>query len=88
MKKYKIHIAESAKKALSKIPKKDREKIEETISFLEVNPRPFGHIKLKSSSKTSLYRIRYGDYRVVYSIKDEVLLILVLEIGNRKEIYR
>ena len=85
---YTVHIAESAEKALGKIPRKDREKIVEKIELLGVDPRPNGYIKLKGSSSRALYRIRYGDYRVVYTVEDEKLLILIIEIGNRKEIYR
>jgi mRNA interferase RelE/StbE len=85
---YVIQISESAEKVLAKIPKRDRQKIIEKIESLQIDPRPIGYIKLHSPSKTSLYRIRYGDYRIVYTVKDECLLILVLDVGNRKEIYR
>lgn len=82
---YKVQIAESAAKALAKVPKRDKEKIIEKIEYLGLDPRPNGYVKLQGS-KTTLYRIRYGDYRIVYTVRDEVLL--VLEVGNRKEIYR
>ncbi|MBI3258291.1 MAG: type II toxin-antitoxin system RelE/ParE family toxin [Ignavibacteriae bacterium] len=87
MSKYKIQIAESAEKSLAKIPKRDRSKIIEKIESLKEDSRPTGYIKLKGSSKVALYRIRYGDYRMVYTVKDENLIILILEIGNRKEVY-
>ena len=85
--KYKVQIAESAAKALEKIPKRDKDKIVEKIEYLGLDPRPNGYVKLQGS-KVTMYRIRYGDYRIVYTVKDEILLVLVLEIGNRKEIYR
>ncbi|MBI2810113.1 MAG: type II toxin-antitoxin system RelE/ParE family toxin [Candidatus Melainabacteria bacterium] len=86
--KYQVKIVESAEKSLSKVPKKDREVIVEKIESLGSDPRPLGYIKLKGASKNILYRIRHGDYRIVYTVKDDVLIVLVLEIGNRKEIYR
>ena len=85
---YTIQIAESADKALRKIPKKDQDKIVEKIATLKLDPRPNGYIKLKGSCGTVMYRIRYGNYRVVYVVEDEKLLVLVIEIGNRKDIYR
>lgn len=85
--KYEVEISESAEKSLEKIPKKDRYKIIEKIDALEQDPTPAGSIKLKGY-KEVLYRIRSGDYRVVYSIKQEVLTILVVEVGHRREIYR
>jgi len=85
---YKVNLSHSAEKSLAKIPRRDREKIIEKIEGLQLEPRPEGYAKLKGYFNPSLYRIRHGDYRVVYTIRDEVLLVLVVEIGNRKEIYR
>ena len=84
---YEVEISESAEKSLEKIPKKDRLKILEKIDALEQDPIPGGSIKLKGY-KEAFYRIRSGDYRVVYSIKQDVLIVLVVEIGHRREIYR
>ena len=84
---YEVEISESAEKSLEKIPKKDLLKILEKIDALEQDPMPAGSIKLKGY-KEVLYRIRSGDYRVVYSIKQDVLIVLVVEIGHRREIYR
>ena len=84
---YKVEISESAEKSLEKITKKDRLKILEKIDALELDPMPEGNIKLKGY-KEALYRIRSGNYRVVYSIKQDVLIVLVVEIGHRREIYR
>lgn len=85
--KYTVEISESAEKSLEKIPKRDRLKILEKIDGLEQDPIPAGSVKLKGY-KEVLYRIRSGDYRVVYSIKQDILIILVVEIGHRREIYR
>jgi len=50
------------------------------------NPRPFGSDKLAGPEE--LYRVRVGDYRIVYQIQDEALLVLVVKIGHRREVYR
>lgn len=84
---YKIEITESANKALNKLQKKKQQKIEEKIDLLIENQRPDGYKKLKTSSTSPLYRIRSGDYRIIYTIKQEVLIVLVVEIGHRKYIY-
>lgn len=83
--KYKIIAEEGIKKQLQKLPLKDAEKIKSKIRDLAENPRPRGVKKLKSY--TSVYRIRIGDYRVIYEIIDKELTILILKVGNRKDIY-
>ncbi|MBM3701271.1 MAG: type II toxin-antitoxin system RelE/ParE family toxin [Actinobacteria bacterium] len=82
---YRIQILKSADKLLRSLQQKDRIKIAETIQRLSGNPRPVGCMKLKD---TNLYRIRIGDYRVIYKIEDELLLVLVIRIGHRKDIYK
>lgn len=88
MTKYNIQYDKKYIKDLEKIPKPFRRLIHEKVVALALNPRPEGSIKLQGSNKIPLYRLRCGDYRVIYTIKDEVLLILILELGHRKEIYR
>lgn len=82
---YKLEIFPSADKALNKINSKDRTSIAKAIDNLSVNPRPPGYKKLKDSE---FYRIRKGDYRVIYQIFDDKLLVVVVRIGHRKEIYK
>lgn len=84
--KYEIEISESAEKYLGKIPKKDRLKIIAKIDALEEETMPIGSKKLQGHKV--LYRIRSGDYRIVYSIIKNQLIVLIVEIGHRKEIYR
>ena len=84
---YEVEIAENAEKFLKKIPKKDRTKIIEKIDSLMTDPMPVDNKKLHGRNQ-ALYRIRSGDYRIVYTIKSDILLILVIEIGHRKDIYR
>lgn len=77
----------SAAAALRKIPRLDRDRILRKIASLEVEPRPPGVEKL-GGSEAGFYRVRVGDYRIVYDIQDKVLLVLVVKVGNRKEVYR
>lgn len=83
--KYEIEFALKVGKKLKKIQIKDRQKITKAIELLKHNPTPKGCKKIKEFTK--VYRIRIGDYRVIYKIKQDQLIILVLEIGDRKEIY-
>lgn len=83
---YKIDYDINIEKALKKIPKRDAIAIKEKISNLAEDPRPLGSIKL--SGKEDLYRIRAGDYRIIYSIFDHQLVILVVEVEGRKDVYK
>ncbi len=85
MAKYKISIRKSAVKELGDIPKKDLQKVVRKIKTLVINPRPQGSQKL---SQKEQYRIRQGNYRIVYSVQDKELTIHIVKIGHRKEIYR
>jgi mRNA interferase RelE/StbE len=85
MVKYKIEVKKSAAKELNSIPIKDLKKILKTIQELSNNPRPKGCLKLTNQEN---YRIRVGNYRILYSIKDEILTVYVVKIGHRKNIYR
>ena len=82
---YTIEIKRYAQKQLAKISKPFSEVIYERILLLEKDPRPSGCIKLKGREG---WRIRVGDYRIVYEIKDNVLLIIVIDIDHRKQIYK
>lgn len=85
MGKYSIEIVPKAEKEFLKLPDTVRVKIRDKILSLEDNPRPFGYKKLK---ETEYYRLRSGDYRVIYSIDDKVKTINVLSIAHRKDVYR
>lgn len=86
MAKYKIEISLSAEKALKKIPKNDLKKIIEVIQILAINPFPEGCRKL--SGEENAYRVRQGNYRVIYEVDGKKLIILVFKIGHRKDIYK
>jgi mRNA interferase RelE/StbE len=84
--KYRISIKCSAVKEIEAIPqKKERQRIIKRIGNLAANPRPPGSRKLSGNDR---YRIRQGAYRIVYSIKDNELLVVVVKVGNRKDVYR
>lgn len=86
--KYSIKYDKKYLKDLEVIPDKFRASIQEKVTFLVDNPRPEGSIKLKGSKKEPLYRIRCGDYRIVYAVYDKYLVVLLVEVGHRREIYR
>ncbi|OAV72846.1 Toxin RelG [Bacteroidales bacterium Barb6] len=83
---YNVIFSKKAEKMLNKLPNDYYRLIKRHISSLEQNPRPFGYCKLVGSDDK--YRIRTGDYRVVYSIKDDVLTVKVIKIDHRSEVYR
>ena len=84
--KYRIDVQRSAAKALKKIPEPDRKRISKKIdSLAEQLP---SHEETKMKGNNPFHKIRVGDYRIVYEIQDELLVILVIKIGHRKDIYR
>jgi mRNA interferase RelE/StbE len=85
MEKYKIEIKRSAAKELKSLPKKDILNIINKIESLAENPRPIGSVKLTGKEQ---YRLRQGNYRILYSIEDDVLIIYIVKIGHRKDIYK
>lgn len=83
---YEVKIEKSALKSLRKLPEYERLKIMAQVRALTNNPRPSGHIKLTGIDKT--YRIRIGDYRIIYEIHDGILLVMVVRVDHRKNVYR
>jgi mRNA interferase RelE/StbE len=82
---YSLLIKPSAVKELEALPTKDRRKIIARIEGLASEPRPQGCEKL---SGVEQYRVRQGDYRVVYSVDDDVEVVLVVKVGHRRDVYR
>lgn len=82
---YSIRIKRSAAKELEAIPLKDRRRIVLRIQALATEPRPPGCEKLSAEEK---YRLRQGDYRILYEIIDRELIVTVVKIGNRRDVYR
>jgi len=84
--KYSLRIKKAARKELESIATKvDRQRIIARIKSLADNPRPPGAVKL---SGREWYRVRQGRYRILYSIEDTVLIVYVIKIGDRKDVYR
>ena len=82
---YNIIFQRDAEKELRQFPEKDIKRILKVIDFLRDEPFPVGVKKLVGSD---FYRIRIGTYRVIYQIKNKELIIVVLKVGHRKNIYR
>ena len=86
MGRYKLVIKASAVKELRAIPnKRDRQRIVRRIQGLENDPRPPGSQKLSGRER---FRIRQGQYRIVYGIESDELVVYVVKIGHRKDVYR
>jgi mRNA interferase RelE/StbE len=83
---YKVVVSKSAEKDLALLPKSVVTKIVSVLLLLESNPRPNGCKKLKGFA--NLWRVRVGNYRIIYSIDDVIMLVDVREIGDRKDVYK
>ncbi len=83
---YTVYITETAKKELAAVPLIYRWAIVKKIAALAANPYPMGVTKLHGSLK--LFRIRHADYRIIYEIQGQQLIVQVVKIGHRKEVYR
>lgn len=85
MTRYTVQIARRAAKALQSIDARQRRRIEAAIAALAEDPRPAGVKRLQG---VDAYRIRIGDYRVVYDVEDAVRIVAVTNVGHRRSIYR
>ena len=85
MGRYKLQIKKSAVKEIEQLPRKDIRAVTARIEALADNPRPQGCKKLSGQEK---YKIRCGDYRILYEIQDDILTVLVVKVGHRKDVYR
>jgi mRNA interferase RelE/StbE len=84
---YKVVFKPTALKQLETIePRADRQRITKTIAQIADNPRPPGCQKLEGTRNT--YRVRQGDYRIVYDVEDARILVLILKVRHRKDVYR
>ena len=84
MARYEITLKPSVLKDVRSIPTKGLSRINERIEALADNPRPQGSVKL---SGLEFYRIRSGDYRIVYEIVDKFLVVTVIKVGHRSDVY-
>ena len=83
---YAIEVLPSAARQIAKLPADVRKRIARRIDSLAVNPRPAG-VKILAADE-QIHRLRVGDYRVLYQVKDDVLLIIVVKVGHRRDVDR
>ncbi|MEO7364453.1 MAG: type II toxin-antitoxin system RelE/ParE family toxin [Candidatus Saccharimonadales bacterium] len=83
---YRIIYSKTAQKDIRTVPKQHLSAVASKISKLATSPRPRDSQKLKGYR--NLYRIRQGDYRIVYGIEDMQLVVMVIKIGHRKDVYK
>jgi mRNA interferase RelE/StbE len=82
---YRVVLARSVQKELDRLPAEVVERVLSHLETLEANPRPTGVKKLRGRPA---YRLRSGDYRIIYEIHDRELRVLVITVGHRRDIYR
>ncbi|MEM7146844.1 MAG: type II toxin-antitoxin system RelE/ParE family toxin [Verrucomicrobiota bacterium] len=82
---YKVEFRKSVEKELRSISKKDQIRILQRISELAEEPRPSGCKKLSGQER---YRLRQGNYRILYEIEDDRLIVTVVKVGDRRDVYR
>jgi len=83
---YSLEFRPSALKALRKLPRHISDQLHETFEKLKQNPRPPGSLKMKGTD--GFWRVRSGDYRVIYDIRDSCLIVLIVDVGHRSSIYK
>jgi mRNA interferase RelE/StbE len=83
---YAVEVAPAARRQVKKLGKGFQKRIIAAIEALEENPRPKEARRL--SAAREIYRMREGDYRIIYEIRDDALLVLVVKVGHRREVYR
>jgi mRNA interferase RelE/StbE len=83
---YRIELTRDAVRALAKLDKPVRRRLQSAIDKLADDPRPAGMIPLRGAP--GAFRIRVGDYRVIYVLHDDRLLIVVIDLGHRRDVYR
>ena len=84
---YRVEVTAAPAKFLDRLGDESlKRRLLKALRSLETNPRPPGCLKMQGNEE--LYRVRVGDYRIIYQIRDAVLIVLVVDIGNRRYIYR
>lgn len=84
---YRVEFRPAVARELRKLDRSARERISKVISLLADEPRPPAAKMLSSDDMPRLWRVRTGDYRVIYSVEDDVLLVLVINVRHRREAY-
>lgn len=83
---YRVEFTSSARREYLRLPKPDKQRIGRHIDALADNPRPVACVKL--AGMANLWRIRCGNYRVIYAIEDAALIVTVAKVGHRRDVYR
>ncbi|MBI4229423.1 MAG: type II toxin-antitoxin system RelE/ParE family toxin [Planctomycetes bacterium] len=83
---YRVELTQSARRDLDSLLPEIFKRVDQRIRALALDPRPPGVKKMQGPG--GLYRVRVGDYRIVYRIQDRILLVLIVKIGDRREVYR
>ncbi|MEJ6487069.1 type II toxin-antitoxin system RelE/ParE family toxin [Nostoc punctiforme UO1] len=83
---YEVKFTKGARKMFKKLSQELQDRIQTKIDELVIEPRPNGVKKLQGEENT--YRIRVGDYRVIYDIFDDILLVNIIDIGHRSKVYK
>jgi len=83
---YRIEFVRQASKQFKSLSKQDQKRVKAKVDTLVTEPRPNGVVKL--SGKDNLYRVHAGNYRIIYNIQDNKLLVLVVKIGHRRDVYQ
>jgi mRNA interferase RelE/StbE len=82
---YRLEYESGVLRSIERLPRKLQKRILDKIGSLATDPRPLGSIKLANQEA---YRIRVGDYRIIYTIFDDRLVVLVIDVGHRRDVYR
>jgi mRNA interferase RelE/StbE len=85
MGRYRVVFRKSVARDLRRIPNRDLRKILATIESFLADPRPLGSEKLSGQER---YRVRQGNYRIIYEIHDDEVVVVVVKVGHRKDVYR
>ena len=83
---YEVRLARRAVRSLAELQRRDLQRIRAAIDLLAENPRPPNCVALQG--EVGVYRVRVGDYRIVYEVFDRVLVVQVVRVGHRREVYR
>ena len=83
---YEIQISRRAAKSLAGLQRRDQQRVRAAIDLLSVEPRPPACIAL--SGEDGVYRVRVGDFRILYEVMDDVLVVHIIRVGHRRDVYR
>lgn len=83
---YRVEVARRAAKVIAALPRREQQRIRAAIDLLADNPRPPGCVAM--TGEAHAYRVRVGDYRIVYEVFDARLVVQVVRVGHRRDVYR